>query len=133
MILSITFDKMSFGKMSFDKMLFENSNNGLYKFKNFTRTLPHFINLLSAIAVLICSEKSYSRERLSTVDLLVLTSLNQLLFKSKIFFKFLTKQAVVMKRSTVLTLSPQFVFPDMLNGVVLGVLGEVSFSSSHNL
>jgi hypothetical protein len=47
--------------------------------------------------------KSYWTGRLSTVDLLVLTSLEQLLFKSKILFTFLTKQATVMRRSTVFT------------------------------
>jgi hypothetical protein len=37
--------------------------------------------------------KSYRRGMLSIVDLLVITSLYQLLFKLKIFFTFLQKQA----------------------------------------
>jgi hypothetical protein len=41
---------------------------------------------------------------LSTVDLLVLTGLDQLLFILKIFFTFFTKQATLMRRSTVLEL-----------------------------
>ncbi len=49
--------------------------------------------------------------RLSTVDLLVLTSLDQLIFKLEILFSFLTKQAILMRRSTVLSFPPQLVFP----------------------
>jgi hypothetical protein len=48
---------------------------------------------------------------LSTVDLLVLTSLDQLGFKLKILFSFFTKQATLLRRSTVLSLTPQVVFP----------------------
>jgi hypothetical protein len=47
--------------------------------------------------------KSYWRGMLSTVDLLVLTSLDQSLFILKILFTFITKQATIM-RSTVLSL-----------------------------
>jgi hypothetical protein len=49
--------------------------------------------------------------RLSTVNLLVLTCLGQLLLILKILFTFLTKQAALMRRSTVLSLAPQLVFP----------------------
>jgi hypothetical protein len=55
--------------------------------------------------------KSYCGMRLSTVDLLVLTRLDQLVFKLKILFSFFTKQAALMWRSTVLSLPPQLVFP----------------------
>jgi hypothetical protein len=55
--------------------------------------------------------KSYRRGRLPTVDLLVLTSLKHLLFMIKILFRCLTKQATLLRRSTVLSLSPQLVFP----------------------
>ncbi len=55
--------------------------------------------------------KSTKRERLSTVDLLVLTSLDQLLFILKILFSFVTKQATLKRRSTVLSLPPYLVFP----------------------
>jgi len=57
------------------------------------------------------SRKSYRRGKLSTVDLLVLTSLVQLLFILKIFFTFFTKQVTLMRRSTVQSLPPQLVFP----------------------
>jgi hypothetical protein len=40
---------------------------------------------------------------LCTIDLLVLISLYQLLFKLKILFSFVTKQATLMRRSVVLT------------------------------
>ncbi len=52
------------------------------------------------------SGKSYWGGRLSTVDLLVLTSLNQLIFISKKLFSFITKQATLMRRSTALNLLP---------------------------
>ncbi len=46
--------------------------------------------------------KPYWRGRISTIDLLVLTSLDQLLLILKILFIFFTKQASSMRRSTVL-------------------------------
>jgi hypothetical protein len=46
-----------------------------------------------------------------TADLRVLTSLDQLIYKPKIKFTFLTKQGIFMRRSTVLSLSLQLVFP----------------------
>jgi hypothetical protein len=46
-----------------------------------------------------------SRGRLSMVDLLVLTSLDQLLFTWKILSTSFTKQAALMRRSTVPSLS----------------------------
>jgi hypothetical protein len=55
--------------------------------------------------------KSYRVGRLRTVDLLVLTSLDQLIFILKMLFFFFTKQATT-KRSTVLSLPPQLVFLD---------------------
>ncbi len=56
--------------------------------------------------------KSYWGGRLSTDDLLVLTSLDQLVFILKILFSFFTKQATCMRRSTALSLPLQLVFPD---------------------
>ncbi len=54
--------------------------------------------------------KSYWRARLSTVDLFVLTSFDQLLFILKILFTFFTKQATLTRTSTVLSPPPQLVF-----------------------
>jgi hypothetical protein len=54
--------------------------------------------------------KSYWGGRLSTVDLLVLTSLCQLVFILKILFSFFTKQATLMRSSTVLSLPLSLVF-----------------------
>jgi len=51
------------------------------------------------------------RGRISTVDLLALTSLDKLFFMLKILFNFVTKQATLMRRSTVLSLPHQLVFP----------------------
>ncbi len=54
--------------------------------------------------------KSYWRGRLSTIDLLVLSGLDQLLFMLKILFTFFPKLLTLMWRSTVLILPPQSVF-----------------------
>jgi hypothetical protein len=43
---------------------------------------------------------------ISTVDLFVLTSLGHLLYKLNILFSFYTKQATLMRRSSVLSLPP---------------------------
>jgi hypothetical protein len=48
---------------------------------------------------------------LSTVDLFVLTCLDQLLFDLNILNNFDTKQAALMRMSTVLRLPLQLVFP----------------------
>ena len=50
-------------------------------------------------------------ERVSTNDLLVLTTIDELLFISKILFTFVTKQATLTRRSTVLSLPLQLAFP----------------------
>jgi hypothetical protein len=52
-----------------------------------------------------------------TVDLLILTSLDQLIFVLKVLFTLFTKQATLTRRSTVLSLPPQLVFPDISNQV----------------
>jgi hypothetical protein len=57
--------------------------------------------------------------RLSTVDLLVLTSLDQLLFILKILFAFLETLATLMRRSTVLNHPLQLVFPDVTLTAIL--------------
>ena len=49
--------------------------------------------------------------RLSTVDLLVLTRLDELTFILKIYFIFFTKQTTLKRRSTVLSFPLQSVFP----------------------
>ena len=71
------------------------------------------LNLGSMSWKFLCPQpgKSNWRGRLSTVDLLVLTSLDQLLLTLKVLFTFFTKQPTIMRRSTVLKLPPQLVFP----------------------
>jgi hypothetical protein len=61
---------------------------------------------------MIGAGKSYRRGRLSTVDLPVPTSLDQLLLILKILFTYFTKQATLMRRSIVLSFPPQLVFPE---------------------
>jgi hypothetical protein len=48
---------------------------------------------------------------ISTVDLLVQISLDQHLVILKISFTFVTKHTILMRRSTVLSLAPQLLFP----------------------
>jgi hypothetical protein len=48
---------------------------------------------------------------LGTVDVLVLSSTDQLIVILKVLFTFFTKQATFMRRSTVLRLTLQLVFP----------------------
>jgi len=55
--------------------------------------------------------KSNGKGRLSTVDLLLIISLDRLVFVMKILFTFLQKQATSMRRSTVLSLSPSVSIP----------------------
>jgi hypothetical protein len=45
------------------------------------------------------------------LDHFVLTSLDQPIFELEILFSFFTKQATLMRRPTVLSLSSQLVFP----------------------
>ncbi len=52
----------------------------------------------------------YLRVRISTVDLLVLISLDQLILYCNLIYLFFTKPAILMRRSTVLNLPLLFVF-----------------------
>jgi hypothetical protein len=60
------------------------------------------------------SGKPYWRGRLSTVDLLELTSLDHLVFILKRLFSLYTKQVTLMRRLTVLSLPPLLIFPGQL-------------------
>jgi hypothetical protein len=51
--------------------------------------------------------------KLSTIDLLELTSSDELLFILKILPTFVAKEATIMRRSTVLSFSLQLVFPEL--------------------
>ncbi len=55
------------------------------------------------LSILARPRKSYWKGSLSTIDLLVLTSLYQLLFVLKMFFTVFTKLGTLMRRSTVLS------------------------------
>jgi hypothetical protein len=57
------------------------------------------------------TRKPCGRRRLSTVDLLLLTSFDQMLFILKILFTYVTKYVALMRRSIVLNLLLQLVFP----------------------
>jgi len=79
----------------------------------------------AALILFIYPWKPYCKGRFSTVDL-VLTSLDELHFILKILFTYVTKQATLMWRSTVLSLSLQLVFPASVQGILKG---EVSLYS----
>jgi len=64
---------------------------------------------------------SYIRGRFSTVDLLVLTSLDQLLLIMKILSTYFTKQVILMRRSIVLSLPSRLVFSG--EGLLLSLTG----------
>jgi hypothetical protein len=68
---------------------------------------PIFRKLRICDVVMQTPGMSYWKGRLGTVDLRV----DQLLFIMKISFTFFTKQTALMRRSTVLSLPPQLVFP----------------------
>ncbi len=72
--------------------------------------------------------KPYWRGRLSTFDLRVLTSLNQMVMK--IWFSFVTKQATLVRRSTVLTFPPHLGFP--CHGPLLVSLNIISNNNENN-
>jgi len=65
------------------------------------------------------SGKPYWREGISTTDLLVLASLNQLLFILKILFNCVVKQVIAMRGSMVLSLPVQLVFPDIIRSKIV--------------
>ncbi len=64
------------------------------------------------------SRNSYRKGRVSTVDLLLLESLDQLLLTMQILSIFLTKQATVMRRSTVLSRPFQQVFRAQMHALL---------------
>jgi hypothetical protein len=74
-------------------------------FPDFSRIKPMLLHEI------VKPGKSYWRGRLSTVDLLVLTSLYWLIFFLKILFIGVSKQATLIRRSTVLSLPLQLGFP----------------------
>jgi len=69
------------------------------------------LNIATPSAQTSLAGNPYWRGRLGTIDLLVLTSLHQLIFIMKILFTLNTKRAILIRRSTVLSLSLQLVFP----------------------
>ncbi len=69
------------------------------------------------------SGKSYWKETLSTVDLLALTSLDQLIFILIMSYTFITKQATIMSRLTILSFPVKLAFPADRTGMMVRTLG----------
>ena len=66
---------------------------------------PTILNFFTAASAFFTAGNAYWKERISTVDLLVLTSSDQLLFILKQYYSFFfTKQPILKRRSTVLSL-----------------------------
>jgi hypothetical protein len=61
--------------------------------------------------ILLHARKSFRRERLSMVDLLLLNYLDKLIFIFIIIFTYMSKQATLMKEVNCTEPSLQFVFP----------------------
>jgi hypothetical protein len=62
------------------------------------------MTLEASFTIVTClSSNPYRRGRISRVDLLAVTSIDKLLFILKILFAFVTKQATLIRRSTVLS------------------------------
>jgi hypothetical protein len=81
---------------------------------------------ISSSFLTIAARNSYQTGRISTVDLLVLTSSDQLLLIMEPLFPCFTKQDTRMSRSTVLSLPLQLVFPaSTQTGPGLVLLAEV--------
>ena len=76
-----------------------------------------FVSLL--LAWLVIPGKPYWRGRLSTVDLLILTSLDQLIFILKVFIGILKKQVTLMRRSNVQSHPFQLMFPGYSYNILL--------------
>ena len=90
-------------------------------------TFAFFASLLKAQQTLLnqiqgafvgVTKESLVKGRISTVDLLVLNSSDQLFFLLKLKFSFYTKQPTLMRRSTVLSLPLQLVFPGFIHSVL---------------
>ncbi len=74
--------------------------------------IPHnFYELLGIVHKTVDPGSPYRKGRLSTVDLLAPTSLVQLIFMFKILLTFVTKQAALIRRSSVQSLALQLGFP----------------------
>ncbi len=72
--------------------------------------MPNSLALLEQTLLdILLSRAPLLKGSLSKVDLLVLTSLDQLIFTLQMLFTFVTKQAALMTRSIVLSLSVQLV------------------------
>ncbi len=72
----------------------------------------HFVEWNQTLSALWTIQGSLTEgDGLSTIDLLSLTSLDQLLYKLKVLLTISTKQGTLMRRSTVQSLPPQLVFP----------------------
>jgi hypothetical protein len=87
---------------------------------------------LNSRETIIEARNPYWRGRFTTIDLLVLTSLDLLLFIMETLFTCLQKQATLMRRSIVLRLPLQLVFPDWNNSQKLSGSQWIHKISSHN-
>ncbi len=73
------------------------------------RQSANVCHLFFSILEIPCTGNPHWMGRLRTVDILLLTSLDRLIFKFKISSTFVIKQAISMRRSTVLSLPLQVV------------------------
>jgi hypothetical protein len=79
----------------------------LFLFFNLAKVFGFYIKNNRYITKIVMSGKPQRREWISTIDLLALSSLDQLLFILKLYFSYFTKQHILMRSSTVLILPLQ--------------------------
>jgi ABC-type nickel/cobalt efflux system permease component RcnA len=96
---------------------------------------------VKSISKIFQTGNPYLRGRTSTIDLLVPTSLEQLLFALKILFASFTRHAILMRRSVVQSLPVQLVFPDISMNLVIAIAmwriwltfnGAMTFNRRHS-
>jgi hypothetical protein len=75
----------------------------------------------------------YWRGRHTAVDALVVTSLDEFLLLLQTFFKFFTKQAILMRRSTILSLSLQLVFHGQVVRQIAAICPDINSLSSFQI
>ncbi len=80
---------------------------------------------LPTFSAYISPGNPHLRGRLSTIDLRVTNSFRSAAFDTETLYTFLQKQAILMRRSAVLNLPIQLVFPDYTKGVNVS-LGAVA-------
>ncbi len=97
-----------------------------FSIRSFVMLSAKMLNVINAeifVSNSMLSAVILNREPFCTVDLLELTSLDKLIFKLKILINFITKHFTIMRRSIVLSLPFQLMFPaHFATWIMLGLM-----------